>query len=199
MKFQFDQNKKNNGIVTKSVSSPNNVPSKSVSKPTLKTASIVSKKEHSSGGNLKVASVIGGLAAAAAIGGYFLYQNKDAQKKIKSIKGWVLKAKGEVLEKIENLKEVNQEAYQKAVDMVLVKYEKLSHIDSGDVAKVSKELKSHWKAIQAELEEGSKKVARVIKAAAKAGVTAASVPSTSTKVTVAQTQNKKPISGMKKA
>jgi len=110
-----------------------------------------------------VATVIGGLAAAAAVGGYYLYHSKDAQKKLKHVKGWMVKAKGEVLEKIEKLKEVNQEAYHKVIDSVLSRYEKVSHIDTAELAKVSKELKSHWKTIQSELKEGTKKVSGVAK------------------------------------
>lgn len=154
--------------------------------------------------SMKVAGVIGGIAAAAAVGGYFLYHNKDAQKKVKSIKGWVLKAKGEVLEKIENLKEVNQEAYQKAVDTVLAKYEKLSHVDTTEIAKVSKELKSHWKSIQSELGISSKKVKEVIKGArsvASSAISAMAKPTsqTASKSTASHSQKKKGSGTMKKA
>lgn len=127
-------------------------------------------KKSSSGKNdshVGMATVIGGLAAAAAVGGYYLYHNKDAQKKLKHVRGWMVKAKGEVLEKIENLKEVNQDAYHKVIDAVLAKYTKLKNIDTAEIAKVSTELKSHWKTIQAEIKEGGKKVSGVVKTVAK--------------------------------
>lgn len=116
------------------------------------------------------ATLIGGLAAAAAVGGYFLYNNKDAQKKIKKVKGWALKAKGEVLEKIENLKEVNEDAYNKVIDAVLSRYNKVSNIDTTELAQISKELKSHWKSIQKDLTEGGKKVSNVVKKVVDAGI-----------------------------
>ena len=137
---------------------------------------------------VSTAAVIGGIAAAAAVGGYFLYNNKDAQKKVKAVKGWVLKAKGEVLEKVEKLKEVNQDLYHKAIDAVLAKYQSLSHIDTTEVAKVAKELKSHWKAVQSELSQSSKKVSAVVKTTAKAVKKAAVAKAPKT-----------PASGMKKA
>jgi hypothetical protein len=40
--------------------------------------------------------------AAAALGAYFLYGSKDAKKNRAKVKGWMLKARGEVLEQLEN-------------------------------------------------------------------------------------------------
>ncbi len=125
--------------------------------------------EHHTSTAGKVA-LIGGLAAAAAVGGYFLYNNKDAQKKIKKVRGWALKAKGEVLERIEKLKEVNEEAYKNVIDAVLSRYQKMSNIDATELIQVSKELKSHWKAIQNDVTEGSKKVKKVVKKVVDAGI-----------------------------
>lgn len=116
------------------------------------------------------ATLIGGLAAAAAVGGYFLYNNKDAQKKIKKVRGWALKAKGEVLQKIENLKTVNEEIYHKVIDTVLSRYQKVSNIDAGEIIQISKELKSHWKSIQNDLAIGKTKVSNVIKKVVDAGI-----------------------------
>lgn len=116
------------------------------------------------------ATLIGGLAAAAAVGGYFLYNSKDAQKKVKKVKGWALKAKGEVLEKIEKLKEVNEDAYNKVIDAVLSRYEKVSNIDASELVQISKELKSHWKSIQKDVTEGGKKVSHVVKKVVDAGI-----------------------------
>jgi hypothetical protein len=188
--------KTNHSPSKKTIESPVSEGVKNVKK--SKGATNASSKQSSP---LKIAGVIGGFAAAAAVGGYFLYHNKDAQKKIKSVKGWVLKAKGEVLEKIENLKEVNQEAYQKAVDGVLTKYEKLSHVDTAEVAKVSKELKSHWKTIQSELGISSKKVAKVIggaKAVAASAIKAVS-GSSATPTKAQSSARKQSGSKMKKA
>lgn len=123
---------------------------------------------------LKAAGIIGGLAAATAAGVYFLYHNKGAQKKLKNIKGWVIKAKGEILEKVERLKEVNEELYNNAVDTVMARYKKVSAIDGAELAAVTEELKSHWKNIAKELKGGAKAVsagAKSVKSAVKIAVT----------------------------
>jgi hypothetical protein len=61
------------------------------------------KKEN----GVAVAMGLGALAALSA-GAYFLYGTKEGAKKRVKIKGWMLKAKGEVLEKMEALKDVNE-------------------------------------------------------------------------------------------
>lgn len=130
------------------------------------TKATSSKSAPASNKHVGVA-VLGGLAAAAAIGGYLLYNNAEARaaakKKIKSVKGWMIKAKGEVLEKIEKLKDVNETAYHTVVDSVMSRYGKLSNIDTSEVAKLTKELKTHWKSIQKDLKESGKIIGTTVK------------------------------------
>lgn len=115
--------------------------------------------------------LLGGLVAAAA-GAYYIYGNKNAQKQIKKVKGWALKAKGEVIERLERIKAVDEELYHKVVDAVMNKYQKVKGIDIAEVASVAKELKSHWNNIKKELSgtaksvsKGAKKVTKVAKKA----------------------------------
>lgn len=117
-----------------------------------------SASKTSQAGSHTSIAIIGGLVAAAA-GAYFIHGSKAAQKKIKQVKGWALKAKGEVLEKIEKIKEVDETLYQQAIDTVMKKYEGVKSIDTTELSAVAKELKSHWKNIKRELNSG-KKVAK---------------------------------------
>jgi hypothetical protein len=112
-------------------------------------------------------AVIGGLAAAAAAGVYFIYGNKEVQKKAKKVKGWALKAKGEVLEKIEKIKAIDEKAYHDAIDAVMKKYEKIKSIDTTEAMSVARELKSHWRNIKKELQGTTTKVAKVVTKVAK--------------------------------
>lgn len=120
------------------------------------------KKESNTG-----LAILGGLAAAAAAGAYFIYGNKEVQKKAKKVKGWALKAKGEVLEKIEKIKAVDEKAYHEAIDGVMKKYEKIKSIDTSEAMTVAKELKAHWKNIKKELQGGVGKVAKAATKVAK--------------------------------
>lgn len=108
---------------------------------------------------LKVAGVIGGIAAATAAGVYFMNHNKGAQKKVKEVKGWVVKAKKEVLAKMKKLKEVNEDLYNNAIEGVMSRYKKLTSVDGAELAAVTSELKSHWRKISKELKGSAKAVA----------------------------------------
>jgi conjugal transfer/entry exclusion protein len=134
-------------------------------------------KVQKSGSSVGVA-LLGGLAAAAAAGAYFVYGNKDAQKKIKrvkgqvtsTVKGWALKAKAEALEKIEKLKQVDEAAYHSVIDTVMKKYNNVKNIDTKDVEAVAKELRSHWKNIQKEIKAASGVAKKTAKKVSKVAV-----------------------------
>lgn len=101
----------------------------------------------------------GALAAlvAAAAGAYFLYGSKDAKKNRKKVMSWTLKAKGEILEKLENLEEVSEPVYHKIVKEVSDKYQTLKKIDKKDIIEFVTELKKHWKSIEKEVKAFHKK------------------------------------------
>jgi hypothetical protein len=100
-----------------------------------------------------------GLAAATVAGAYYLYGSKDATKNRKKIKGWTLRAKGEVLEKLETMKEVNEDAYRKVVDTVAEKYKKMKNIDTTELNALVSDLKRHWSNIKRQV-QGVKKSKR---------------------------------------
>ncbi|OGZ42155.1 MAG: hypothetical protein A3C80_01940 [Candidatus Ryanbacteria bacterium RIFCSPHIGHO2_02_FULL_45_43] len=81
--------------------------------------------------------------AATAIGTYFLY-GKEKIKNRRKVKGWMLKVKGEVLEKIERFKQVDKATYNKAIDDVARRYRKLRNVSNKELALLIKELKQHW-------------------------------------------------------
>ncbi len=108
----------------------------------------------------KAMGIGAGLVAAAAIGAYFL-AGKDGAKNRKAVKGWMLKAKGEVLEKLENLESVSQEAYEKAVQEVTARYQNMKQVDPQDFAALMMEMKKYWNMMKrgAKKATGSKKAA----------------------------------------
>src|SRR4051812_25733274 len=104
------------------------------------------KKKNNLAKDVMIGAAVVALAAAAA-GTYFLYGSKNAVQNRKKVKAWSLKAKAEVLEKLEKLKDVNEEVYQKIVEQVSEKYQNLKDIDPKEVQAFAKELKGHWRAI----------------------------------------------------
>ncbi|OIO31901.1 MAG: hypothetical protein COZ49_01395 [Candidatus Yonathbacteria bacterium CG_4_10_14_3_um_filter_47_65] len=103
-------------------------------------------------GGLKILAT----AAAIAAGGYFLY-GKDAAKNRKRVKGWMLKVKGEVLDEIEKLKEIDEERYHKIVDNVVGKYKMAKDADKKELEGIIKELKGHWDSISRNFKATPKK------------------------------------------
>ncbi len=84
-----------------------------------------------------------GLAAIAAAGAYFFAGKRGAKNRAK-IADWAENMKEEVLEKMKDLKEINQEAYENLVDEVAVKYLKLSKVSSSELKRVTNEVKKAW-------------------------------------------------------
>jgi predicted alpha/beta-hydrolase family hydrolase len=93
---------------------------------------------------LSITAGIAGLTAAA-IGTYFLYGHKDAVKNRAKVKGWMLKAKGEVLEELEKAGDITEEKYHGIVGSVLKKYHDLKKIDKTDVSGFLESMKDEWK------------------------------------------------------
>jgi len=102
------------------------------------------------------------LAAATAAGAYFLYGSKNAAKNRRKVKGWTLKAKGEVLEKMEAMKNIDEADYKRIVDTVATKYKKIKTVNTKEAEALAKELKAQWKEIHKEAspKRPAKKVAK---------------------------------------
>jgi hypothetical protein len=94
-----------------------------------------------------------GLAAlvAAAAGAYYFYGHKKSTEHRKNLKTWAVRMKGDVMEQIENLKDVNEEAYHSVVDGISEKYQQLKSVDPADVAALAARMRMHWKDIQRDI------------------------------------------------
>lgn len=106
----------------------------------------------------QIAAEIGlGVAAlaAATAGAVFLY-GKDGAKHRKQIKGWAIKMKGDVVEKLEQIKDLNEDTYKNVIDKVADKYRKVKNMDLVQLETEIRGLKSHWKNISSQL-AGKKK------------------------------------------
>ena len=90
------------------------------------------------------------LAGAAATAAYFLH-GKQGLKTRKMVRSWMLKARGEILEEIENLKDFNKKTYHNILQTVAEKYKTLPHVDAKELAQMMRELKSHWGEIEKHL------------------------------------------------
>lgn len=107
--------------------------------------------------NVVIGVGLAGVAALAAAG-YFLY-GKDGAKNRKKIRSWMLKAKAEVLEGVEKMKDVTEAEYHTVVDKVHTKYKAIKSIDPAELEMMMKELRGHWKNIKKSITATPKKKA----------------------------------------
>jgi flagellar basal body-associated protein FliL len=123
--------------------------------------------------NQKISIGVGLTAAAvAAAGTFFLYGSKGASKNRKAVKSWALKAKAEVLEKLEQAKEMSADEYMQLIDTVGGMYATAKDASKVDIATFKKEMKEHWNKIEKTAKPAKKAVkkaaAKVVKEVTKA-------------------------------
>jgi hypothetical protein len=106
------------------------------------------KKQHHQG------RLVLGFAALAAAGAYFLFGTKAGAKKRRQLKGWTLKMKGEVLERVENMREVTEDKYNQVIDEVKAHYAGLKNINRDELDEVVDDLKLHWESVKDKFLEG---------------------------------------------
>ncbi len=107
----------------------------------------------------KVVTISAGVAALAA-SGYFFW-GPDGKKNRHKTRGWMIKMKGDVVEKLETMQDISKEAYDTVVDTVSGAYETATD-SKEEVEKLARELKSHWKAISKKAMSKGKKVANKV-------------------------------------
>lgn len=106
-------------------------------------------------------------AAVAAAGAYFLYGSASASKNRKQVKSWALKAKAEVLEKIEDAKEMTQEEYEALVGSVVATYASAKNASKKDLKEFALEMNDNWKKIEKAAKPLQKKAKKAVKTAKK--------------------------------
>lgn len=87
-------------------------------------------------------------AVAAGAGAYWLYGAKDASKNRKAARSWMLKARGEVLEGVEKLRDIDKERYMEIVNRVMKRYKTMSGVTAAEVAHMANDFKDSWQHIQ---------------------------------------------------
>ncbi len=114
-------------------------------------------------GHLGALLFIAAGTAAVAAGSYFFSSKKGAKRR-DDFRAWTVKAKGEVLEKIEALSDIDAETYADIVDSVTAQYKKLKKATPEEIVVFGEELKSHWKSIVKEARAATLAAAKRVEA-----------------------------------
>lgn len=96
--------------------------------------------------------VLGAGLVAVAAAGYMLFGPEGKQNR-KKVKGWTLRAKGEILEALEKLTHVSEDSYHALVAKVMKKYSAGKTSTEAEVKKMEKELRAYWKMIHQDISE----------------------------------------------
>ena len=87
-----------------------------------------------------------GTGAVALVAASYFFLGPKGKKNQKKTRAWMIKMKGDVVEKLESMEDITKGTYDAVVDTVSSAYEVIAG-SKEEVAKLSKELKSHWKSI----------------------------------------------------
>ena len=133
-----------------------------------KTTTKKTKQDANLSTQQKVSIAVGLTATAvAAAGAYFLYGSEDAKKNRKKVKSWMLKAKAEVLETLEQAQDMTEAEYDKLIDSVSGAYSRLKDASKADIATFKREMKDHWRGIEEVAKPVKKRAVKAVKKTAK--------------------------------
>jgi len=99
------------------------------------------------GSNIGEIVGIGAGIAALSAAAYIMF-GPDAKKNRKAIRGWAVKMKGEIIEKLEQAKDITEPIYHDIVDQIEAKYAKVKNVDSKELEAVVADIKKHWKSLE---------------------------------------------------
>ena len=100
---------------------------------------------------------------AAIAGAYYLYGSHNSTKHRKQLKSWMLRMKAEVMDKLDEVKDINEEAYNLIVSAVAEKYKQLKNVNSQDVIDLTGRMKGHWNDIKKDIDKTTKKKVKMVK------------------------------------
>lgn len=98
------------------------------------------------------AGLIAGVSAALAAGAVYFY-GPEGDRHRKKFRGWMLKTKGDVLERLEEAEKVSKEKYDEFVDAAVAEYAERKAETEAEVELLREELKSEWKTIKQQAQE----------------------------------------------
>jgi hypothetical protein len=116
------------------------------------------KKTEETSDTLKYTAIGVSLASLAA-GAYFFFGPKG-KKHQKHAKAWVIKMKGDIVEKLESVKEVTEPIYNSIIDTVAENYKKKIKNSQDDIAEIVNDLKKQWKNLNKSVKSKSKTPAK---------------------------------------
>lgn len=111
-----------------------------------KSKNSASEKTSNEGSGVVKLAVIGATLAGLAATTYFFLGPKGKTHR-KHTKAWAIKMKGDIVEKLELAKYINEPMYHEIIDSIAGEYEKGKKATHKEIRALATDLKKHWKTI----------------------------------------------------
>ena len=113
------------------------------------------------------AVAVGAGAVALSAVAYLMF-GPEGKKHRKDMKSWMIKMKGDMMEKLEEAQELTQPVYENALAAIEAKYKSMGNIDASALANEVALLKKNWKMVVKQAKAKKKPAAKkTVKAAPK--------------------------------
>ena len=109
--------------------------------------------------NFKEGIALGAGIAALSVAAYVLF-GPEGKKNRKTVRGWSVKMKGEIIEKLEEAKEITEPMYHDILNKVSEKYAGLKNIDQEELKTVVGDLRKQWKHVLKEIKPKKKSLSK---------------------------------------
>lgn len=119
---------------------------------------MTNKKTKGTSDTLKYTTIGVSLASLAA-GAYFFFGPKGKNHQ-KHAKAWVIKMKGDIIEKLESAEEITEPIYHAIIDTVAADYKKKLKNSQGDVDEIVDNLKKQWKNLNKTIKSKTKTITK---------------------------------------
>ena len=119
-------------------------------------------KKQSNGVVGKIVALGASVAALGAATYYFF--GPEGKKHQKNFKGWMIKMKADVIEKIEDAGEVTEKVYHKIIDEVAAAYAKTGKVSKEEIALYADVLKKQWGNVVKSTKKPVKRAVKTVKA-----------------------------------
>ena len=119
-------------------------------------------KKQSNGAVGKIVALGASVAALGAATYYFF--GPEGKKHQKNFKGWMIKMKADIVEKIEDAGEVTETVYHKIIDEVADAYAKTGKVSKEEIAVYGDLLKKQWDNVVKSTKKPVKQAVKVAKA-----------------------------------